>query len=64
MLPLPSRTHPQKQTPVVYTEELTHLGSNFFSIYRGHFAAKTTRLASPTMTCANESTTAVQIRVR
>ncbi len=23
--PLPSRTHPQKQTPVVYTEELTHL---------------------------------------
>jgi|GEM_PF-4051208 len=25
MLPLPSRTHPQKQTPVVYTEELTHL---------------------------------------
>ena len=25
MLPLPSRTHPQKQIPVVYTEELTHL---------------------------------------
>lgn len=25
MLPLPSRTHPKKQTPVVYTEELTHL---------------------------------------
>jgi hypothetical protein len=23
--PLPSRTHPQKQTLVVYTEELTHL---------------------------------------
>jgi hypothetical protein len=23
--PLPSRTHPQKQTRVVYTEELTHL---------------------------------------
>jgi len=28
MLPLPSRTHPQKQTPVVYTEELTHLAIN------------------------------------
>jgi hypothetical protein len=26
MLPLPSRTHPQKQNLVVYTEELTHLG--------------------------------------
>jgi len=25
MLPLPSRTHPQKQNLVVYTEELTHL---------------------------------------
>ena len=25
MLPLPSRTHPKNQTPVVYTEELTHL---------------------------------------
>jgi hypothetical protein len=24
MLPLPSRTHPKNQTPVVYTEELTH----------------------------------------
>jgi hypothetical protein len=24
--PLPSRTHPQKQNLVVYTEELTHLG--------------------------------------
>jgi hypothetical protein len=23
--PLPSRTHPQKQSLVVYTEELTHL---------------------------------------
>ena len=23
--PLPSRTHPQKQNLVVYTEELTHL---------------------------------------
>jgi hypothetical protein len=27
MLPLPSRTHPQKQNLVVYTEELTHLES-------------------------------------
>lgn len=27
--PLPSRTHPQKQTLVVYTEELTHLKSQF-----------------------------------
>lgn len=26
--PLPSRTHPQKQTLVVYTEELTHLSSS------------------------------------
>ncbi len=25
MLPLPSRTHPQKQNLVVYTEKLTHL---------------------------------------
>ena len=25
MLPLPSRTHPQKQNLVVYTKELTHL---------------------------------------
>ncbi len=24
-MPLPSRTHPQKQNLVVYTEELTHL---------------------------------------
>ena len=24
--PLPSRTHPQEQNLVVYTEELTHLG--------------------------------------
>jgi len=29
MLPLPSPTHPKNQTPVVYTEELTHLeGAN------------------------------------
>jgi len=31
MLPLPSRTHPKNQNPLVYTEELTHLsggGSN------------------------------------
>ena len=27
MLPLPSRTHPKNQTPVVYTEELTHLAA-------------------------------------
>jgi len=26
MLPLPSRTHPKNQNPLVYTEELTHLG--------------------------------------
>ncbi|SRR6266487_4089179 len=26
MRPLPSRTHPKNHTPVVYTEELTHLG--------------------------------------
>jgi len=25
MLPLPSRTHPKNQNPLVYTEELTHL---------------------------------------
>jgi hypothetical protein len=25
MLPLPSRSHPQKQNLVVYTKELTHL---------------------------------------
>jgi hypothetical protein len=38
MLPLPSRTHPQKQTPVVYTEELTHLktlGLNILACHDG-----------------------------
>jgi hypothetical protein len=30
--PLPSRTHPQKQTRVVYTEELTHLGRTLVNL--------------------------------
>ena len=29
--PLPSRTHPQKQNLVIYTDELTHLGKMNFS---------------------------------
>jgi hypothetical protein len=28
MLPLPSRSHPQKQNRAVYTKELTHLLTN------------------------------------
>jgi hypothetical protein len=31
--PLPSRTHPQKQNLVVYTEELTYLGSGNHPCY-------------------------------
>ncbi len=31
--PLPSRTHPQKQTLAIYTEELTHLSKVRKAVY-------------------------------